>query len=315
MVDIELPHFHNFSDVQFLIGGKTFHCLSALLVNASPYFAKMLKGPCWKENSGGPIPLADFTPEVFECVRRFCYGLDPRLSGDKVTEVLAASDFYDLQPLSEYCEEFIVNSLSSDTVLEIYSSMLDTKLSLSLERSFWDFILKNAQAVLDSHSFFNCDIRILKKVVSCDWFEVPEDDLWRRCISLEKGKLDALVPFLRYPLMENTFFVDNVRRYLLPEDSENILIHKLVGRPCTFDSRKRSYRNFPLIPTLEQCSSHELETAKHILGKKGLKVVLPFQVSLKFESPVTLTKIKWVSYADNFGFTFDRTYPRTSLRR
>lgn len=282
--------------MKFVLEGKEFFCVSALMANASPYFSKLLTGP-WKESKRkDPIPIKGISVVAFESVVRFCYGLDPLVTGKNVVVVHKAADFFDLPLLVGHCEEFLAKAISVTNVLDAYSSMLDSAFPQELELRFWSIILEKPKELLASDSFLACDIKIIEKIVSCDWFAVPEEDLWSRCEALGKEKLAVLVPHFRYALMKDTFFVESVSKHLSREDSESVFIQKLLKKPNRFKNTARFPFNTQPIWRVD-VASHNLPSAQGLArGDSNWSGAsdLPQWFQIKFDHPVKVTGLKMV---------------------
>ena len=107
-----------FSDVNFLIGGREFPAHKSILAARSKVFAAMFQDPV-KENSTNQIAIEDMEPEVFEELLRFIY--TGRVLLDKM-ETLAsglfiAADKYLLDELKGKCGNYLLHHMSPDNCI------------------------------------------------------------------------------------------------------------------------------------------------------------------------------------------------------
>lgn len=110
------------SDVHFIVEGEDFKCVGALLANSCAYFEKLLYGNFKEANSRDPIILKNVKKEGFLCVLRFCYGLDPKLTGKNVVATHRVSEMWGIDVLSRMCALFLVKGLHDPTKFFVLTS-------------------------------------------------------------------------------------------------------------------------------------------------------------------------------------------------
>ena len=107
-----------FSDVNFLIGGREFPAHKSILAARSKVFAAMFQHPV-KENSTNQIAIEDMEPEVFQEMLRFIY--TGRVLLDKMESLAAglfiAADKYLLDELKGTCENYLLHHMSPDNCI------------------------------------------------------------------------------------------------------------------------------------------------------------------------------------------------------
>lgn len=242
------------SNAHFIVEEQYFYCVAGMLANASPYFQTLLYGGFREASSSDPITIEGVKKVGFRCVVRFCYGLDPQLNGQNVVATVKAAEMFGMSVLKDMCDLFMstgkalvwqlanTTGVTASNVLDVYSSLLDSALSLELELRFWTIICEKPTVVLDSDAFLRCDLRIVQQLVKCESFDVSEERLWQQCLAAfndNRESLRSLIPDFRFCLMSPEFFADNVRHHLLKDESEDVLLAFLLKRKSKFPSAHR----------------------------------------------------------------------------
>jgi hypothetical protein len=182
--------------------------------------------------------------------------------------------------------------VTTENVLDIYSALLQFSVPRALEQQFWEVIINGAKGVLESPSFLTADLRIIKSLLSSDYFVVSEQDMWKRCHELGEEKLQELIPYFRYALMPVDYFVDNVMTHLTREDSESILVERLLGKPSRFTSHIKVMCEYTLYEVVN--ASDGLEAAKSLAGGTAdwsERSKLPQWLEMRFRIPVKIQEI------------------------
>ncbi|XP_033645690.1 ankyrin repeat and BTB/POZ domain-containing protein BTBD11-like isoform X2 [Asterias rubens] len=110
------------SDVIFMVEGKPFYAHKIVLVTASKRFKAMLSDK-FTEGNQPCIEISDFSYNIFKLVMQYLYfGSSEGLKVEpvEVLELLAASSFFMVEPLQQYCEMLCSRMLNIETATIIY---------------------------------------------------------------------------------------------------------------------------------------------------------------------------------------------------
>ena len=94
-----------FSDIAFLVDGRTVYAHKFILFARCEYFRRMFTGG-YRESTDACIPIPDVSHDVFLCVLTFLYTGKPReVAPDMAVEVMGAANLYNIEPLKRMCAE------------------------------------------------------------------------------------------------------------------------------------------------------------------------------------------------------------------
>ncbi|KAL4224221.1 hypothetical protein ACF0H5_017674 [Mactra antiquata] len=136
-------------DVTFTFSGKLLHAHRLLLSLRSPVFEAMFYGPAADKNE--VIEISDIEYDVFDCLLRYMYTDECKLTGDNVLPILYGAKKYCLSELVDRCSIFLEDSVTYDNVCALYerAKMYDMD---SLVKSCFDLMIKDSSAVCKSDS-------------------------------------------------------------------------------------------------------------------------------------------------------------------
>ena len=109
---------HKHSDVQLKVSEKIFHCHKLVLALKSPYFDQKLfpsssTAAAGASSDNQEIVLNDISPDYFDKVLQFLYSGEVELSEENVQNVLRAADVIELTELSQFCRDYLLDSISA----------------------------------------------------------------------------------------------------------------------------------------------------------------------------------------------------------
>ena len=105
------------SDVTFIIQGKKFFAHKLILCARSEYFYQLILIKC-PNSSVLEIEIQDASADIFYNVLEFVYTDCTILRSDKIWDLYQAAKFYQLNPLSHQCQEFIIGTLGDSNVFQ-----------------------------------------------------------------------------------------------------------------------------------------------------------------------------------------------------
>ncbi|KAI6240855.1 Ankyrin repeat-containing protein [Aphelenchoides fujianensis] len=128
VIDAKYCDSEKFSDVRFVVEGRTIHAHRIALANASPQFESNL------QTAGDVVHVEDVDYAVFKAIIEFVYGKHAdcmqRISTQPITNQMRAVDVakqYGLEELSERIVGLIDEQITLDSCLSIYSYACKTK--------------------------------------------------------------------------------------------------------------------------------------------------------------------------------------------
>jgi len=106
------------TDVTFNVKHKEFKAHKVVLAASSPVFEAMFKEGT-KEHQDNYVNIEDMDSDVFEMFLRFLYSGEVEKLDDMVSDLLAAADKYDVQPLREICIKQMAKNISADNAVDM----------------------------------------------------------------------------------------------------------------------------------------------------------------------------------------------------
>lgn len=143
-----------FSDVKFIVGGKTIHAHRCVLYARAEYFRNMfdskMRETCEKE-----IQIPDVAYEVFLAVLEYLYSGTVNVSNGKLSvELLKAADMFQIEGLRNLCVEKVEQAVTVENAASI-CQVADMHNALNLKQFCITFMMQNFRDVICSQSFQN----------------------------------------------------------------------------------------------------------------------------------------------------------------
>ncbi|XP_022744126.1 BTB/POZ domain-containing protein At3g56230-like [Durio zibethinus] len=144
------------TDIQLKPGnnGPSIPAHRALLAARSEIFRNMLDSDCCKAPSSDTITLPELNTEELESLLEFLYS--GNLALDKlekhVYSLFVAADKYEIPYLQDFCERYMLSSLTASNVLEILQ-ISDVSSSKTLKETALNFIVRNMEDIVFSAKY------------------------------------------------------------------------------------------------------------------------------------------------------------------
>lgn len=148
-----------FSDVTFLIDGKTMKLHKCILAKSSPVFAEMLEVKV--ENS--TIEIKDVKYEVFVELAWFAYVAKVKVIDEIAGDLLAAADKYKIDGLKVLCEMALCDQLSVDNVFESLR-LAEIHGTEKLKTKAIEFIVASGQDIAEKAEFQRLPAEVLCRI-------------------------------------------------------------------------------------------------------------------------------------------------------
>lgn len=147
----ELFDSGRFSDVKFVVENKEFLLHKCILATQSRVFSAMFEHNM-RENRENVVKIDDFCYDVMKELFRFIYTQKVENLEILASDLLAASNKYELDDLKNTCEKVLIRNLSIENVID-YFVLADHHQAHELRNSVNQFFLTNTKAVLSSDKF------------------------------------------------------------------------------------------------------------------------------------------------------------------
>eukprot|EP01083_Nonionella_stella_P009754 27960_1 len=214
-----------------------------LLASISPVFEAMLYGQMQEAKQNAVIEITDMDAVAFQSILNHAHCTDPLLTFHNIIAVRQIADKYQISLLSQLCDQLFpsllnhsnICSLLSDAVaLQLESYLIQCKQTLSKLGS-------KAVTILQSSAFLSMNIEAMQIFLQSDSLNAKEEDIWDGVVkwanyqmdfdghlpATQKRKLNdnnankgsddrknllkQLCPFIRFGLMDATYFIKKVK--------------------------------------------------------------------------------------------------------
>ena len=264
-------------DAVFVVGVEQtkLYGIRSLLSSMSPVLEAQLLGSFAESKADALIEFPTIPSAVFECIIRASFALDPLITAHTALPLLKATRMLQIEALTAECIHFLGHSIDQKNVLTVLNSAyLLNVLDAAFLRKCRRIILEHPGPVLASPGLVALHQDLVFEISSWEYLKVTEDKLWSACLKWakhtvsnsiefplikqsiiktpgdeekhddsEKSKMRALlrliIPNIRFPLMNKTFFVDKARYYLTRNEAESVMDHFLMNRKCMFSKVHR----------------------------------------------------------------------------
>jgi speckle-type POZ protein len=106
------------TDVTLKVKDKEFKAHKVVLAAASPVFEAMFKEGT-REHESNFVKIEDIDSDVFKVFLRYLYSGQVHQLDEMVSDLLAAADKYDVQPLREICIQHMAKNISADNAVDM----------------------------------------------------------------------------------------------------------------------------------------------------------------------------------------------------
>eukprot|EP00327_Prymnesium_parvum_P004887 CAMPEP_0182850974 /NCGR_PEP_ID=MMETSP0006_2-20121128/30381_1 /TAXON_ID=97485 /ORGANISM="Prymnesium parvum, Strain Texoma1" /LENGTH=559 /DNA_ID=CAMNT_0024981617 /DNA_START=42 /DNA_END=1722 /DNA_ORIENTATION=+ len=147
MVDSE-----HFSDISFLVEGRTIFAHKFILFARCEYFRRMFTSG-YKESTCSSITIPDVSYDVFLIVLTFLYTGKPReISLETAVEVMSLANLYGIDPLKRICAEVVTAGLNVQNAAYVLHAA-DTYQAAQLRAKCLNFMVTNFAQVVRTEAF------------------------------------------------------------------------------------------------------------------------------------------------------------------
>lgn len=219
-------------DVNLVVESTTITAHRAILAASSPYFRAMfLSG--FSEANEECIKLKDMAPQALEAVIDYFYTSYLKIDVDTVEDILKVCVVLRLESLVDHCETFLRRNMTLSNCLGLHSLAKLFCLDGLCDHAK-RFILWNFQNVFHEEEFKLLPYQDLRAFIRDDSLKVQSEEIvfdaaWQwisHDFHNRKSHVGDVMQFVRFPLMNLNFLVDNdiVRRLI----RENTVCKELI---------------------------------------------------------------------------------------
>jgi len=143
------------SDIIFVIDGKEIFAHKYILQVRSEHFKVMFSSGL-RESRSNKITVTEFSCEIFSEVIRFIYTDTCNINSDNIPDLLAASNFYQLDRLKSICEEYWYKDMDTTNVAH-FLAIADRFNANQLKNYALEYIFDNIKEVIKTEAWKELD--------------------------------------------------------------------------------------------------------------------------------------------------------------
>ena len=145
-----------FNDITIEAGIETIAANRMILSCCSRFFEGMFDLEMKEKYQHDPVQINGFDGKAVKALIDFMYSGEVTIKNENVMDLLAASDYLQVDEVKQFCFEFLESILSSDNWFAIRSAA-DLYQNKHLQNQAGDFISKNLDAVIETDEFKSLD--------------------------------------------------------------------------------------------------------------------------------------------------------------
>ncbi len=184
------------ADVMLIAQGERFPTSRDLLINASPVFARMLTA----EENGEyrrRVHVNGINAQVLALMLKFLHNGTLNLCcADTALALLEPAQRYQLEPLSDFAEQFLLETVDVEHYCEMYAFACDRGL-ISLKQAFRDQIAEDLDEFSETAAFAKLEIGLVEELVQHAALMLTEEVDVEEEVDCEFELVDAIARWLR----------------------------------------------------------------------------------------------------------------------
>jgi hypothetical protein len=215
------------SDIDIVIGERTFPCHKVILCAMSPYFEAMFYHDM-RENRDGVVKLHDIDEDIFEKILEFLYTGKDVVSEENAEKIFRAASLMQIPCLQATCEDFLLTQVSPDNCIGIWK-IAQAHNCEKLKQTSFLFILENFQVIATTEEFLHLELDELIGIIGSDLLNTQSEelvcDMAMEWINHDKeyrqANAGAILEVLRLPLLSPNYLCHTFEsNYFLQNDSQ-----------------------------------------------------------------------------------------------
>lgn len=203
------------SDIEVIVGKRSFRCHKVILCAMSPYFEAMFYHDM-RENRDGVVKLYDIDADIFGKILDFLYTGKDVVSEDNAEKIFRAASLMQIPCLQATCEDFLLTQVSPDNCIGIWK-IAQAHNCEKLKHTSFMFVLENFQIIAKTEDFLSLELDELVSILGSDHLVTQSEELvcdmaieW---INVDKESRQqhagAILDVLRLPLLSPNYLCHN----------------------------------------------------------------------------------------------------------
>ena len=221
-----------FCDATIIVGSekKEFEVNRLLLAASSGHFEAAL----YDCKFDGTLVLPEDSADVFECVVRFCYNMDPDITMEHVIDVVQSADKFQIDNLVEWGMELLAGYLDDNNLAIFFNEAVNKNQAHCIDicREYICDKEYNCHKIFESDGFYSMSTAAVQELIKMNEVAVDEQNLFNYLVKWaentsagmeddldadakhdggdKKAKLPAVCSLVRFGLMSNEFITQKV---------------------------------------------------------------------------------------------------------
>ena len=145
-----------FNDVTVEAGSETIAANRMILSCCSRFFEGMFDLEMKEKYQHDPVQITGFDGKAVKALIDFMYSAEGTIDNENVVDLLAASDYLQLDEVNQFCFEFLESIVSSDNWYAIRSAA-DVYQDKHLPKQVHSYVSNNFDAIVQTDEFKSLD--------------------------------------------------------------------------------------------------------------------------------------------------------------
>ncbi|XP_072524061.1 kelch-like protein 10 [Salminus brasiliensis] len=207
-------------DVVLRVGGAEVKAHKIILCSCSGYFRVLFTSSHWKCSEKSVFTIPDVSPDIMELILQYAYSADVDITSENVQDLLAAANQLDVLGLVGLCCNFLEKQLCPENCIGI-CRFADWYSCRELYRRAHTYILHHFEEVVrePEEEFLELTLLQLSDILEKDELNAKREETVFEAVlkwiehapTLRSSCIVVLLPKVRLGLMDNNYFLNNVR--------------------------------------------------------------------------------------------------------
>ncbi|OWF54667.1 kelch-like protein 24 [Mizuhopecten yessoensis] len=246
------------TDVEIIVGDKTFNCHKTVLAAVSPYFDAMFSSGM-RESLDGVVTLHNIDKEIFERILDFVYCGERVVTVENAQELIKAAAIFQVRYLHDKCEQFLLEKICAENCIGAWK-LAKSHDCPQLCLKAWSLIMEHFNDICRSEDFTWLDVDDIISIITDYHLMVANEEVvcdavfrWYN-VKPQERKEDTIRLFehLRLPLLGSEYLLHEIEPMQIVAESprcreivkEAISYQMLLARRPEFNSSRIAFRQF-----------------------------------------------------------------------
>lgn len=278
-------------DIEIHVQDNVFTCHRVVLIAASKYFDIMFSSGL-KEAGADVIHIKEVSANIFGDILSFIYSGEIHIDTDNVEALLHASCCFQIHPLKDKCEHFLMGHITSENGVGLWCIARAYSCE-KLTTKTYNFVLDNFDQIVRHDEILKVDFEDMLKVVSDNNLRVEN----------EETVCNVALRWINHDIEgRQKYFVDILPEFRLFQISMEYLLEKLLSNAIIRQSDKcidilKSAIKYHTMPEMRHTISSLKTRIRTSSNKVALTLVLGKRKSEEYTEVIGYsdTNRKWVT--------------------